>query len=684
MNIMNIVNIIPNLRKAAEFGIGIAIISALVLAGCGGGSTSSPAGTSTNDLTVTPMKGKFSNGTTVKVKRAQDSVVVASGTLDSTGSVTIKVPATETGPFLIEAGIAGDSYFDESTGASAVVPAGTIALRALIPDATSASAVGVTALTEMAVGEIEGASGIAAATSNIVLAANTSIGNQFGVTDPLAPPTVIGQGTQVAGSSTADNYALVLAGLAKMAASGVPALKALQDMRDDMKDGTFDGTVNGVAINTLRTTTPATGQTFQQMMSLAITSQVAAATSTYASAGATAPTITLTVSDLAGLLQAAIKVGADARTAAAGSPLSSVKLNAQIAGTMRDQMAVIASAVQGGSSVAEAQTVASVNAAAAGAILANATTAGKNFLTALASGWYRYNGRVTTTGDAIIEKTVGTGSGSSLTLAHTKYSVNRATGLWETNTQASNSWTLTSTSAGGWVRDGSDQVNLVTNADSSITYTVTPSGISITFFPRKVTLDGMPLGACGMYISLSFVSCTATDVYPTGSLAYFLANPVLNQDSYSVSGSVGGTDGNGVTLTALPALGTDFCAGGVLFSAIAGAVAGANNYSIIYSACNAAAITAAKARLAAAGTSVLLESKATGNSAASTVLLVTRIGTTLPANAWMKNQFLAYVNGGIYRGSFTPKGSISADPDGNLNKIAMDANVIKVGASALP
>jgi len=235
-------------HKATELGIGITTIGVLVLTGCGGAFTSSAT---TSDLTVTPMKGKFANGTTVLVKLAKDMSLVASGVVGSNGSASIKVPNSATGPFLIEAGLGGDSYFDESTGTSATIPAGSIGLRALVPDATSARTVGVTALTEIAVGTIEGASGIAAATANTVLAANASIGNQYGVTDPLAPPSLIDSGSKFTGDTTADNYALVLAGLAKMAAPGVSALKAIQDMRDDAKDGTVDGRVGTTPLTSL-------------------------------------------------------------------------------------------------------------------------------------------------------------------------------------------------------------------------------------------------------------------------------------------------------------------------------------------------------------------------------------------------------------------------------------------------
>lgn len=294
-------------RLGAETGIGLALITVLMVAGCGGkaGSSSGGGAAVIDALTITPMKGQFASGALVRVKRARDGVEVASGVVDASGSAQVVVPGIEIGPFLIEAGKAGDSYFDESTGLSASVPANTVALRALIPDATSSSAVGVTALTEMAVGQIEVATGgIASATAADVIATNVTVGNSFGIDDPLAAPSVIANGTQLGTAAAgADRYALTLAALAKLAAPGKTALNVIQDLREDAKDGVLDGRVNGSAVASIdaaKLNIGAGGATAASMVA-AINTQMNAAAASYATAAVDAPAVLAAINtDLVG------------------------------------------------------------------------------------------------------------------------------------------------------------------------------------------------------------------------------------------------------------------------------------------------------------------------------------------------------------------------------------------------
>lgn len=701
-----------NLRKIAELGIGITIIGALVLAGCGGKAATTSANTTgtsggSTGLTITPMKGQFSSGTSVRVMRTTDSVIVASGVVGTNGSTTVQVPNTETGPFLIEAGQAGDTYFDESTGNTVAVPVGTVALRALIPSATASSSVGVTALTEFAVGQIVAASGIAAATPNTVLAANAAVGSQFGVTDPLVPPSVIAAGTRVAGGSNADNYALKLAGLAKMAATGVSPLKALRDMRDDMADGKLDGRIGTTPITSFAFTIPASGVTPAQM-SAQMVSQVQAATAQYAAAGTTAPTITLTVQDMAALLQAAIRVGQAASPTS--TTLSADKRDAQIANTIQAQVATIATAVAGGSSVAAATTTAVTNAGSTATILANLGTAATDFLNnGIKAGWYSMAG-LTPTGSPRVHKSIGSGTGSALSITNTMYVGDMMAKTWgalsAASAAANSGWTLTATSPGGWVQGGNTgtfNISLLINADNTITYTDSKTGESATFLPQVVSLAGLPLRTCAINPGLT---CTAADVYPAGAKDYVLANKVRNVDTYNAwtgAGATSITGGNGVALTALPALGTDFCWNDDVFAAIPGAATGADNYNVIHTGiagvpgCTQAKIAAAKSNTSGPGGtvwtngSVLVVYQATGNASAPSVLVIKRVNDnpTSPGLAvWMTNKLFAPVNGAVYDGNFQAAGPVpqcsGCGNNGNLNAAAANADAAKNGLPALP
>lgn len=699
-----------------KLSMAVAISAALAACGGGGGGGSS-AGTGgtggtgggttlpTAAIKITPMKGKFSAGTTVKVKRAKDGVVVATGTLDATGSVSVNVATSETGPFLIEAGVAGDTYFDESTGAPATVPAGQPALRALIPDAVTSPSVGVTALTEFAVGQVEAGSGVAAVTPIGVMAANATIGSQFGVNDLLTPPTIVAAGTKVNGGNAADDYALKLAGLAKMAKTGVSSVQALHDLRDDIKDGKFDGLKGTTPLTTLAFTVPPAGMTSAEL-STQIASQVQAATATYGAASATAPTVTLTVQDLAALLAAAMQVGAEAQAASAGSQLATAQLNTQIASTVNTQVGNIATDVAAGTPIATATTTAVANTTTTATALASAGgTAQTNFMAGIAAGWYQDaswlaapksappaaagmpQGQITQR--PIVMKSISSGTGSTFTITHSHLAWNFATGVLDPYTPPAGSnldWTLTATSPGGWVSsNGGGNMTITSNADGTISWSNASDGTAGKFLPSVIVLDGKPLQGCASATNPAGANCTAGDVYPAGSKMYDFVGEVLTVDQYNLwqAGGVA-TDVNGVPLTALPAVGTSFCANDHLYSAIPGAAAGADNYQVSWTGiwdvatntwipgCTAAGIAAAQASQVASNT-VLIVNKATGNASVPSVLKIQRVSQT--NNVWMLQNVFAAKAGAVYTAHFTPAGPVQNQGAGNLNKAALDAEL---------
>jgi len=678
--------------------LGLTII-ALVLGGCGGGSTPTPAPIVDNqDLTtaikITPMKGQFSAGTRVKVTRTKDGLVVSTCSVDATGSCSANVKTTETGPFLIEAGGAGDQYFDESTGALATVPANTTALRALIPNATAA--VGVTALTEMAVGQIEARTGgIVATKATDVIAANATIGSQFGVPDPLVTPSVIGAttGATLTGSD-ADNYALKLAGIAKLAQGG-DVIQALHDLRDDIKDGTLDGRKGTVAITTLNIPAPTTGQTYQDAMSAALNTQVTAATTAFATPGAAVPTVTMTVPDLAALLDAAMQVGAATQTASAGTAMSAETLNTQIANTVQTQVATLAVTGADATTIAAGTTAAVTAGTASGTAIANAATSVQNFLAAAATGLFSVNFHVDSSGAQLswgnVNQLTLTPNGASYNLASSGHSY-AGNGNWITRPANSTGlyWELTPATPGGWVDMTSPQVKFTTATDGTLTVASLlssgqPSGDSWSTLVTQENVNGQSIEGCYSYDSTGTQQpCTLspynTATYPAGAAGFRFNNQIQNNALYSVDlvqGGSGATDMNGVALMALPALGDSFCVnssrGSGLYRPVTEAAAGQPNYSQVWMSggCTAANISSAAALQ---GGPLYLSSKATGNAAAPLVLSIYWAGG---CNAGCQDQFMAYIpNKGVFQGWFQPQGPRRTDGSNFMvNRTAFNAMI---------
>ncbi len=226
------------------------VISLLVaaLSACSGFSSGGGGGGTA--VIITPSLGQFSTGATVKIKKL-DGTLIVSGTVADTGAATVMLPVGTTGPLLIEAGFAGDKYFDEKSNKIETIPVGTIAaMRAITPDA-SRNVIGVTPLTEAAVMML-GAE-ISTATAASIALANAKMEAVFGMTDILQAPTPVSATTKL-GASAADKYALILAAMAHLAANGMTALDVSNSFAEDMKDNVFDGkngsvTVNGYVVN---------------------------------------------------------------------------------------------------------------------------------------------------------------------------------------------------------------------------------------------------------------------------------------------------------------------------------------------------------------------------------------------------------------------------------------------------
>lgn len=222
-------------------GLSLAIASAgmLTIYGCGGGGGDTAPVATLNTTIVTPSLGKFSKDTVVNLTKP-DGTPLATGTIGTDGTVTLSYPATYTGPVVVTVvGATGVKYFDEGTGIDEDFGPGST-LRAVVP--APLAQVGVSALTNAAVANLEAAGGIASATPTTINDANTKIAAVFGLPDILVAPNPVSSATGKTLDLTlpADKYALVLAAFAKSAPHGTKAAALTTNLALDLKDGILD------------------------------------------------------------------------------------------------------------------------------------------------------------------------------------------------------------------------------------------------------------------------------------------------------------------------------------------------------------------------------------------------------------------------------------------------------------
>jgi len=231
-----------------RLSLAIASVGMLTIYGCGGGGGSDPLPTSTS-VTVTPSLGKFSVGTVVNIKKALDDTVLSTGTITGNGSVTLSL-AGYTGPIVVEVlGGANVTYFDEkldtTTNKGTWQPfASTSTLRAVVPTTTGLAEVGVTALTNAAAEAIKDpVTGFKNATTGSIGDANAKIAAVYGLSDILIAPVPVDDKTvtKLNVATPSNNYALILATLAKTAPDGKFAANVAIALASDLKDGKPDG-----------------------------------------------------------------------------------------------------------------------------------------------------------------------------------------------------------------------------------------------------------------------------------------------------------------------------------------------------------------------------------------------------------------------------------------------------------
>jgi len=226
-----------------RLAMGIASAGLLTIYGCGGGS--GDAAPTQQSMTLTPSLGQFSKGTIVRLKKLDDSVL-SSGSIEDNGKVTLTF-LDYTGPVVVEVlGGAGVTYYDEGTKTDQPY-AGT--LRAVVP--APQAEVGVTALTHAAAAKMGAISALTAAQINL---ANTKVAAIFGYADGSsilqAPKLVnISTGNALDVAITGDKYALILAALAKTAASGLTKAEVVEALASDLMDDKLNGLAGTTVIS---------------------------------------------------------------------------------------------------------------------------------------------------------------------------------------------------------------------------------------------------------------------------------------------------------------------------------------------------------------------------------------------------------------------------------------------------
>ncbi|MFA6015709.1 MAG: hypothetical protein WC742_11645 [Gallionellaceae bacterium] len=207
----------PLIRKASEIGIGLTAIATLVLAGCGGGGSSSSGGGSSSSVqevttTITPYKGRFSNGQ-VRLKDANGNSVAlrnGSGSINASGVASVTFADSVAYPLTVD--VSGE-YIDETTGASAVIADAT-PLQGMIPtasDVAATSGIPVTAITHMARAMLPAGGGFSAASAvAAITGASSSVLGVSSYSQAMLPPVFDAQG------KTSDPTTLKLAALANV------------------------------------------------------------------------------------------------------------------------------------------------------------------------------------------------------------------------------------------------------------------------------------------------------------------------------------------------------------------------------------------------------------------------------------------------------------------------------------
>lgn len=227
------------------------ILAVSLLASCGGGGgTTSGTGPSVNGtISGTAIKGPVSDATVTAFAIDTDGTkggAIGSAKTDGAGNFSIPM-GDYAGSVMLQ--MTGGSYMDEATGIMMNMAAGDVmtAMVSSMSAGASLSGIQITPLTSMAQSMAQNMVG-GMSQANIS-AANTAMGNYFGVSDILTThpmdPTVNGSGSPA--SKDMRNYGMAIAAMSQYAKNiGMPVSSGMvTSMMNDASDGIMNGKMMG-------------------------------------------------------------------------------------------------------------------------------------------------------------------------------------------------------------------------------------------------------------------------------------------------------------------------------------------------------------------------------------------------------------------------------------------------------
>jgi len=251
-------------------------------------------------------------------------------------------------------------------------------------------------------------------------------------------------------------------------------------------------------------------------------------------------------------------------------------------------------------------------------------------------------------------------------------------GTWSTAALTASDYNLTTA---GWVKTSLTGNTLVDSGDGTNATENRANGATVQYAVTQTVKTGATI-SCTTATGAP-TACAGPNVYPAGAAWYTLTYKTALYTLYGNPGTTPVTDGAGVVMTALPVIGTaTFCDPywNRVFKPIAGAAAGAPNYSVFMSGgCSAAAISTALAGTAA-GT-VIASLTPTGNAIVPNVVTLSGWTGTLAAfNIPFDNIMYGANAGQLWPGVLWSAGFT----DTQENKTAINAELAANGFAAIP
>lgn len=243
-----------NLTK--HLPLALTALAALLLAGCGGGSSIDSTGAATTPSAQGTMSGNVVkgpvSGATVKAFAVSGGVMgaqISSAPTDASGAFTMTM-GSYAGPLMLQ--MSGGTYTDEASGIPMTMGAGDVMAAVLpaIAAGANVSGVAVTPLTAMAQAMAQRMSG--GLTDANIAAANAAVGNYFMVRDILhtQPINPLVPGSADGATQDMMNYGMTLAAMSQYAkGAGVSSSSGfVTAMMNDAADGVIDGKASGIQI----------------------------------------------------------------------------------------------------------------------------------------------------------------------------------------------------------------------------------------------------------------------------------------------------------------------------------------------------------------------------------------------------------------------------------------------------